>query len=58
MNPTVTPNQNPTTDTQKIKRKEHTHTTKENHQSKRKDKQMGQLQTLELLCSKGKNQTE
>ena len=32
MNPVVTTNQKPTIDTQKLKRKEHKHTTKENHQ--------------------------
>ena len=35
MNPMVTTNQKPTTNTQKLKRKEHKHTTKENHQTTR-----------------------
>ena len=35
MNPMVTTNQKPTIDTQKLKRKEHKHTTKENHQTTR-----------------------
>ena len=33
MNPIVTTNQKPTIDTQKLKRKEHKHTTKGNHQT-------------------------
>ena len=33
MNPMVTTNQKPTIDTQKLKRKGHKHTTKENHQT-------------------------
>ena len=37
MNPMVTTNQKPATDTQKLKRKEHKLTTKENHQTTRQE---------------------
>ena len=37
MNPMVTTNQKPPVDTQKLKRKEHNHTTKENHQAIREE---------------------
>ena len=37
MNPMVSTSQKPTIDTQKIKRKEHKHTTKENHQTTREE---------------------
>ena len=33
MNSMITTNQNPTVDTQRLVRKEHKHTTKENHQT-------------------------
>ena len=36
MNPTITTNQKPEIDPQKLERKEHKHTTKENHQTKGK----------------------
>ena len=37
MNPMVTTNQKPITDTQKLERKEQKHTTKENHQTTREE---------------------
>ena len=37
INPMVATNQKPTTDTKKLGRKEHKHTTKENHQTIRKE---------------------
>ena len=37
MNPTVTKNQKPLLDKQKLKIKEHKHTTKENHQTTREE---------------------
>ena len=37
MNPMITTNEKPTIDTQRLKRKEHKHNTKENHQTTRED---------------------
>ena len=38
MNPMVTTNQKPTIDTHKLKRKEHKHNAKENHQTAREER--------------------
>ena len=43
-NPMVATNQKPTTDTQKLERKEHKYTTKENHQITREETKKKEMQ--------------